>query len=296
MNYLNKDKRKEKCQKMAEIFNLHRLEIINIKTQDLVSLLDRLIPAPCIQFLAKQKILTYTKGEVRGGIANMYNYEIDRDIDASIFEAYYIEQAVYTKKAKEKAKEKQKIIGLQRKEINNIKLEYHNKLTRTTEKLNEKIRILEAINSNNTNEKYKKYANRLKEILENNNKIHYHENSINKWAVDIKKLCEIDGVERFRVTKALNWYEDNIGAAYVPVIESGGSLRQKFIKLENAMIRDSQRVSSKYKPIYTKPIKPIKPEKQSEENEFSSEKIIIELLSKKVEHKIIQFIIPLLPR
>ena len=35
----------------------------------------------------------------------------------------------------------------------------------------------------------------------------------------------------------MQWYQDNIGGAYVPVIQSGESLREKFIKIEDAIKR-----------------------------------------------------------
>lgn len=64
-----------------------------------------------------------------------------------------------------------------------------------------------------------------------------------KWKDDIDKLNRLDGVSWDRIIKALQWYQDNIGGAYIPVIESGASLREKFTKLENAMSR-SQNVTN----------------------------------------------------
>ena len=60
---------------------------------------------------------------------------------------------------------------------------------------------------------------------------------LTSWANEIRKLVEIDGVSIQRVETALDWYEENIGGQYIPVIESGSSLRNKFIKLEDAMRR-----------------------------------------------------------
>ena len=45
-------------------------------------------------------------------------------------------------------------------------------------------------------------------------------------------------VDYSRIKKALRWYKDNIGGQYIPVIESGNSLRMKFSKLEAAMQRE----------------------------------------------------------
>jgi hypothetical protein len=41
-----------------------------------------------------------------------------------------------------------------------------------------------------------------------------------------------------RVARLLHWYRSHIGQPYVPVIESGQSLKDKFLKLEAAMERD----------------------------------------------------------
>jgi hypothetical protein len=51
------------------------------------------------------------------------------------------------------------------------------------------------------------------------------------------------------VQKALDWYEIYKGGEYIPVIESGSSLRDKFVKLENAMERNAHnyKITPKYK-------------------------------------------------
>jgi len=60
------------------------------------------------------------------------------------------------------------------------------------------------------------------------------------WANEIRKLVySSEKVDYDRVDKALTWYRKNVGGEYIPVIESGKSLRDKFVKLEAAMARSN---------------------------------------------------------
>ena len=85
--------------------------------------------------------------------------------------------------------------------------------------------------------KSKYYATKLGEIIKTSKRIKITSQKINSWNDDFRKLHEIDGIERSRMKAALIWYGKNIGGQYIPVIESGTSFRNKFIKLENAMER-----------------------------------------------------------
>ena len=87
------------------------------------------------------------------------------------------------------------------------------------------------------NSRYVPLAERLASIIRKNKKINVTSQRMASWANEIRKLVETDGVSIQRVETALDWYEENIGGQYVPVIESGFSLRNKFIKLEDAMRR-----------------------------------------------------------
>jgi len=87
------------------------------------------------------------------------------------------------------------------------------------------------------NSRYVPLAERLASIIRKNKRINVTPQRISSWANEIRKLVETDGVSIQRVQAALDWYEENIGGQYVPVIESGFSLRSKFIKLEDAMRR-----------------------------------------------------------
>jgi len=85
--------------------------------------------------------------------------------------------------------------------------------------------------------RYIPLAEKLASIIRKNKRINVTSQKIASWANEIRKLIETDGVSIQRVETALDWYEDNIGGQYIPVIESGSSLRSKFIKLEDAMRR-----------------------------------------------------------
>ncbi len=87
------------------------------------------------------------------------------------------------------------------------------------------------------NSRYVPLAEKLAFIIRKNKRINVTPQKIASWANEIRKLVETDGVSIQRVQAALDWYEENIGGQYVPVIESGSSLRSKFIKLEDAMRR-----------------------------------------------------------
>ena len=87
------------------------------------------------------------------------------------------------------------------------------------------------------NFRYVPLAEKLASIIKKNKRINVTSQRISSWANEIRKLVETDGVSIQRVETALDWYEENIGGQYIPVIESGSSLRNKFIKLEDAMRR-----------------------------------------------------------
>ncbi len=94
--------------------------------------------------------------------------------------------------------------------------------------------------ANKKKEEIKQYlplATKLANIIKQNKKINTSHQRLRSWADEIRKLINRDGASIERVEIALDWYEENIGGAYIPVIESGSSLREKFIKLEDAMKR-----------------------------------------------------------
>ena len=58
-----------------------------------------------------------------------------------------------------------------------------------------------------------------------------------KWADPIEKLERLDGISYDRQVAALDWYSQNIGDQYCPVIESGKAFREKYTKLQAACKR-----------------------------------------------------------
>jgi hypothetical protein len=77
----------------------------------------------------------------------------------------------------------------------------------------------------------------LQIIIEEKKNIRHTPNQIEKWAKDISKLINTNQVSYERIKSALRWYKDHCRDEYVPVIESGAALRDKFIKLESAIER-----------------------------------------------------------
>jgi uncharacterized protein YdaU (DUF1376 family) len=100
---------------------------------------------------------------------------------------------------------------------------------------------MEDININiNIKEKNKYYlplAKYLSEIIKTKKNITNSPERIQSWANEIRILSEQNKVNIIRIKQALQWYKKNIGGEYVPVIESGSSLKDKFMKLEAAIER-----------------------------------------------------------
>jgi len=87
----------------------------------------------------------------------------------------------------------------------------------------------------------------LAKIIKQKKNITITSHQLSSWSDEIRKLAENNEVSISRIRKTLQWYQNNIGGEYVPVIESGNSLRMKFMKLEAAMER------SKLPPTNNKP-------------------------------------------
>jgi hypothetical protein len=91
-------------------------------------------------------------------------------------------------------------------------------------------------------------ANFLQKIIEEKKNIHITPMQIEKWARDISKLIKTNQVSYERIRTALRWYKDHCRDEYCPVIESGSSLREKFLKLEAAMEREQNPRQPKEQP------------------------------------------------
>ncbi|MCF8307429.1 MAG: hypothetical protein K9I68_00315 [Bacteroidales bacterium] len=87
------------------------------------------------------------------------------------------------------------------------------------------------------NSKYYPLAEKLATIIENERGIRCTVKQEQNWSNDIRLLVEENKVSIERIENALSWYAKNINDRFTPQIESGRSLREKFIKLEEAMNR-----------------------------------------------------------
>lgn len=85
------------------------------------------------------------------------------------------------------------------------------------------------------NENVNVIINKLEDILFKYHNRHFETKS---WADSIDKMLRLDEVSFDDVIKNLDWYSEHIGEKYIPVIESGKSLREKYTKLENAVKRE----------------------------------------------------------
>ena len=93
-------------------------------------------------------------------------------------------------------------------------------------------------------ETYLPLAEKLATIIRTNKNVKINQTKLNAWAREIRKLTTMDGIDIPRIERALEWYARNIGGQYVPVIESGMTLRNKFLNLEAAIQRAGGEVRS----------------------------------------------------
>ena len=89
------------------------------------------------------------------------------------------------------------------------------------------------------NLKYKNIAILLGKIITSKKNVKINAQKINNWTNSIRLLHTSDGVSVERIEKTVKWYEQHHADEYVPVIESGKTLREKFIRLESAIARSS---------------------------------------------------------
>lgn len=102
-----------------------------------------------------------------------------------------------------------------------------------------------------TSERNKKYfplANKLSSIIRTKKNIKHSKNQIMTWTNSIRQMEESQEISYDRIYKALKWYRLHINEQYVPVIESGKSLQEKFMKLENAMAKDGYKPTPQFYP------------------------------------------------
>ncbi len=87
---------------------------------------------------------------------------------------------------------------------------------------------------------YLTIARKLSKIVRRIKNIKHTHSQLVFWANHIRLLVERNKVSTDRIYQVLKWYEKHHADKYTPVIESGASLRSKFIKLEDAIKRGSE--------------------------------------------------------
>lgn len=96
-------------------------------------------------------------------------------------------------------------------------------------------------------DKYLALATKLSEIIQTKKNIKHTKSQIQAWSKEFARLERENGIQYQRQMAAMRWYEEHIGDPYTPVIESGTSFRNKFIRLEAAIIRSENSYTPKTK-------------------------------------------------
>ena len=90
------------------------------------------------------------------------------------------------------------------------------------------------------NKEYLSIARKLSTIVRKIKNVKHTYSQLGAWSNHIRLLVEKNKVSVDRIYEALKWYSKHHADPYTPVIESGESLRNKFIRLEDAIKRDSE--------------------------------------------------------
>lgn len=84
------------------------------------------------------------------------------------------------------------------------------------------------------------HAKRLASIIKKEKNYKIDKTKIRSWSNEIRKVHETDGVPAKRIREVLEWYGENIGGQFIPVVYSGAAFRNKFLALEEAIKRSKQ--------------------------------------------------------
>jgi hypothetical protein len=88
--------------------------------------------------------------------------------------------------------------------------------------------------------KYIPIAEMLSKTIQSKKHIKHSLQQIKSWAYSICQMIEDQEISPKRIKTVLAWYNENIGAPFVPVVESGQALKDKFQRLEDAMERSGK--------------------------------------------------------
>lgn len=100
------------------------------------------------------------------------------------------------------------------------------------------VREKENLKEKKKNNIYLPLAKKLQQAIQSKKNISHTPAQIESWSKEIKRLIIQNKVSYERVENVIDWYGDNIGGQFIPVVESGSSLREKFSRLETAMERN----------------------------------------------------------
>jgi len=90
-------------------------------------------------------------------------------------------------------------------------------------------------------------------ILERKRKIKISPEKMMEFDVQIKAMVKEDGIKPNRIKFLLNWWELRMGQKYMPRINSGKDLRDKWLKLEDAYRRSAEKKGGPDKFVGRKP-------------------------------------------
>ncbi len=87
------------------------------------------------------------------------------------------------------------------------------------------------------NKTYIPQARKLSQIIKKFKNIKFSISQLRAWTNPIRQMVEQNKISIKRIDASLKWYAKNCKKPYVPIIESGYTLRSKFISLEAAISR-----------------------------------------------------------
>lgn len=87
---------------------------------------------------------------------------------------------------------------------------------------------------------YVPLAKQLSKIVQSKKSVKHSEAIIQSWANEFRIMVETEKIPLEEIQTIMDWYEKYIGGKYIPIVESGSSFRQKYIKLQMAIKRSGE--------------------------------------------------------